>query len=440
MITGFKTPSCRGLHLLAWLVSSALSMQAQTLQRKAPAPSPPPPQVVAPPLAAKPPAAVAQLNSGAINTAVRTEPTAVTFGSVFSGDSQRATVKVVAPRDGKVTITLVPNSPFSIAEVKVFGIPKSPSILPNPTQAPKQASGSQVMATGHGAAPAVASSFSLSLLATCSSPPFSVPVWEGNQVVISLVFAPKLDLLSGPAVGDHKATLLIDGEMWKSAARVSGRFEGLKIGFIAVMATPDVVVYPDKVGNLLEAALTLTNPDKQPATAQISAQQLPPGFKLAALSAMVPAGQTRKVPLLFPVSSAMKEGAQQQAALTVTCAGLTKTVPFTFSVYPSSKQFHSTGSDGLEWEFWMTISPSGHTAYAYAVKNPNVMVGRRFMFEIQWRGTRLNTMGNDVGNYFPGKQGNLSTYGWSIQNNTVRDHYVEMLQEPPNVTLTYKNE
>ena len=439
MTTGFNAPVKRGLLSLAWLVASALPSQAQAVQRKAPAPTPPPPQVVAPLPAAKPPANVVQLNSGAIST-VQAEPTTVTFGSVFSGDSQRATVKVVSPRDGKVTITLVPNSPFTIAEVKVLGIPQSPAIRPSPTQVQKQTSGSQVMATAHGAAPAVASSFSLSLLATCSSPPFSVPVREGNQVVISLVFAPKLDLVSGPAVGEHKTTLVIDGGMWKSAARVSGRFEGLKIGFIAVMATPDVVVYSDKVGTLLEAALTLTNPDKQPATAQISAQQLPPGFKLAALSAMVPAGQTRKVPLLFPVSSAMKEGAQQQAALTVTCAGMTKTVPLTFSVYPSSKQFHSTGSDGLEWEFWMTISPSGHTAYAYAVKNPNVMVGRRFMFEIRWRGTRLNTMGNDVGNYFPGKQGNLSTYGWSIQNNTVRDHYVEMLQEPPGVTLTYQNE
>ena len=382
---------------------------------------------------------VAVLNSGAINTAVVASPMAVNFGSVFSGDSRSSVVKVVSPRDGNVTVALAPNSPFRIVDVKVFGMVETKSAGATSNKALKQPSTPQLKATGPSAAPTLVSNFSRSLLATSTSAPFTLAAREGNELVVSLVFAPKFDLMNGPPVGDHNTTLAINGGLWKTSVPVSGRFEGLKIGLIAVMSNPDVTVFTGRTGALSDVELVLINADKQPVSAQISAKQLPPGFALAQLNVQIPAGQTRKVTLPVTASNAMHEGAQQPAELTVSYSGTVKTVPFTFSVYPPEKQIHYSGKDGLEWEFWMTISPTGHTYYAYQVKNPNYLLNRRFMFEVRWKGTRLNTMGNNIGNHFPGKQGDFVPYAWSIQNNVVRDNYVQMLQDAPTVSMRYEN-
>ena len=217
-------------------------------------------------------------------------------------------------------------------------------------------------------------------------------------------------MFNGLPVGDHNTTLALDGGMWKTSVPVSGRFEGLKIGLIAVMSNPDVVEFMGKTGAVSDAELVLINADKQTVSAQISAKQLPPGFAMTQVNVQIPAGQTVKVTLPITVSTAMIEGAQQTAELTVSYSGTTKTVPFTFSVYPSSKQLSYSGEDGLEWKFLMTITPTGHTYYAYQVKNPNYLLNRRFMFEVRWRGKRLNTMGNNIGNHFPGKKGDFVPY------------------------------
>ncbi len=459
MTVRFDPPIRQGLLSAAWLLPllCSLPLGAQVMQRKVPAPATAPPQVVQPGPIVKPPspnaggvqqgpqagqsaAGVAALNSGAI-AAGQAVPASVPFGRLFSGDRRQVEVKVVAPREGRVTVAVTPNSPFTLAEVKVFGLPVGPSMRPVPNQAPKPTTGSQRMAApGSGAAPAMAFNVSKSLLATFTSAPFSVLAREGNELVVTLVFAPKLDLVNGPPVGDHQATLTLDGGMWKTAVPVSGRFEGLKIGMIAVMANRDVVAYSGKLGALSGADLVLTNAEKQPVVAQITAKTLPAGFAMAQVNVQVPGGQTLTVPLPIRISPAMQEGIQQAAELTVAYSGKTKPVPFTFSVYTPLKQFKFAGEDGLIWEFWMTIDPSGHTSYAYYVTNPNMLVNRRFMFEVKWKGQRLNTMGNDIGNTLPGgKSGDRVPYSWSIQNNMVRDHYVEMLQVLPTVTMTYEN-
>ena len=222
---------------------------------------------------------VAALNSGAINTAVAATPMAVNFGGVFSGDSQRATVRLVSPRDGKVMVALAPNSPFSITAVKVFGMAETKLSGQALTLAPKDAPALQSKAAaGKNAAPSVASSFSHKLLATASNAPFSVPVHDGNEIIVSLVFAPKFDLVNGPPVGDHNATLAINGGLWNATIPVSGRFEGLKIGIVAVMSNPDVAVFTDKTGAITEAELVLTNTEKQPVTVDVNSKRLPPGF------------------------------------------------------------------------------------------------------------------------------------------------------------------
>ena len=443
----------------AWLLPlvSVLPLRAQALQRKVPAPATAPPQVVQPGPTVKPPSpnagvvhqgsqvgppasGTATLNGGAI-AAGQAVPASVPFGRLFSGDRRQVEVKVVAPREGNVVISLAPNSPFTLAEVKVFGLPNGPSARPVPNQAQRQTTGSQILAgPGSGAAPAMHANASKTLLATLTSAPFSVLAREGNELVVTLVFAPKLDLVNGPPVGDHQATLTLDGGLWKASVPVSGRFEGLKIGMIAVMANRDVVAYSGKLGALSGADLVLTNAEKQPVVAQITVKTLPVGFAMAQLNVQVPGGQTLTVPLPIKISPAMQEGIQQAAELTVAYSGKTKAVPFTLSVYPPSKQIHFAGEDGLIWEFWITLSSTGRTTYAYRVKNPNMMLNRRFMFEAKWNGVRLNTMGNDIGNTLPGgKRGDDIPYSWSIQNNVVRDHYVEMLQIPPTVTMTYEN-
>ena len=445
MTLRLEPPARRSLLSIAWLLPMlwVLPLGAQAMQRKVPAPAAPPPPVVQqlPPAKAPAPAAsVAGLNIGAI-AAGQAVPASVPFGRLFSGDSRQVEVKVVAPREGRVTVAVEPNSPFTLTEVKVFGLPAGLSPRPAPTQASRQTTGSQTLAgPGSSAAPAMSANVSKTLLATLTGAPFSVLAREGNELVVTLVFAPKLDLVNGPFVGDHQATLTLDGGMWKTSVLVSGRFEGLKIGMIAVMSDRDVVAYSGKLGALSGAELVLTNAEKQPVVAQITAKTLPAGFAMAQVNVQVQGGQTRNVPLPVFLSPAIQEGIQQAAELTVSYSGKTKTVPFTFSVYPPSKQFKFAGEDGLIWEFAVTISPTGKTSYAYYVTNPNMLLNRRFMFEVKWKGVRLNTMGNDIGNTLPGgKSGDRVPYFWSIQNNVVRDNYVQMLQVPPTVTMTYEN-
>ena len=330
MTVRFDPSLRRGLLFAIWLVLLAcfLPLGAQSMQRKLPPPAPvvqpkaPTPAAAAAvqsgPPSSPPAASVAALNSGAI-AAGQAEPASVNFGRLFSGDRRQVEVKVMAPREGRVTIAVAPNSPFTLAEVKVFGLPAAPSPRPAPSQAQRQATGSQMMASpGAGAAPAMIANVSRTLLATATSAPFAVLAREGNELVVTLVFAPKLDLVNGPFVGDHQASLTLDGGMWKTSVPVSGRFEGLKIGMIAVMSNPDVVVFSSKLGALLGAELVLTNAEKQPVVAQITAKKLPAGFALAQVNVQVPGGQTSNVHLPVFVSPAMQEGIQQAAELTVT--------------------------------------------------------------------------------------------------------------------------
>ena len=436
----------QGLLSAAWLISmlGVLPLGAQTMQRKVPAPAAAPTQVVQPGPSVKPPSpnvgGVAALNSGAI-AAGQAVPASVPFGRLFSGDHRQVEVKVVAPREGRVTVAVTPNSPFTLAEVKVLGLPVGPSMRPVPNQAAKPTTGSQRMAApGSGAAPAMVFNVSKTLLATFTSAPFSIPVREGNELVVTLVFAPKLDLVNGPYVGDHQATLTLDGGLWKTSVPISGRFEGLKIGMIAVMSNPDVVAYSGKLGALSGAELVLTNAEKQPVVAQITAKILPAGFAMAQVNVQVPGGQTSTVPLPIRISPAMQEGAQQTAELTVAYSGKTKTVPFTFSVYPPMKQFRFEGEDGVKWAFWIVIHPSGNTDFGMNVTNPNFLMNRKVVFDVKWKGIHLYSAVIDVGTRAQsGPNGYDQFTHWTIPIALVRDHYVEMLQVPPTVTMTYEN-
>ncbi len=383
---------------------------------------------------------VAALNSGAINTAVVAEPMTVNFGSVFSGDSRRAVVRVVSPRDGKVTVALAPNSPFSIADVKVFGMAETKSAGATSNQMLKKSPApQQLKAAGPSAAPTLVSNFSRSLLATSASAPFTVATREGNELVVSLVFAPKFDLFNGLPVGGHNTTLAFDGGMWKTSVPVSGRFEGLKIGLIAVMSNSDIIEFTGKTGAVSDAELVLTNADKQAVSAQISAKQLPPGFAMSQVNVQIPAGQTAKVTLPITASTAMVKGAQQTAELTVSYSGTTKTVPFTFSVYPPDKEFQFSGEDGLEWEFGMRYSNTGLNYYQYRVTNMNYIAGREYTFTIRWKGMSVRVMQGAVGVKLTANNHNVMTFANYYQDDVVRDNYVQMLQEAPTVTMTYVN-
>lgn len=455
MITLLQSTIRRGSVLAALLLPLVWSMPltAQAMQRKVPAPAPAPTQVVAAPAPTRvptppqlpspqtPTTGMAGLNSGATNTAVQAVPAFVPFGRLFSGDSRRATVKVVAPREGKVSITLAPGAPFSISDVQVFGLPVGPSMRPAPNQVPKPTTGSQRMAgPGASAAPVMATSFSSTLLGTYTSAPYSILVREGNELVVTLIFAPKLDLVNGPYVGDHQATLTLDGGLWKTTIPVSGRFEGLKIGMIAVMADRDVVAFSGKLGALSGADLVLTNAEKQPVVAQVTATTLPAGFAMTQVNVQVPGGQTRTVPLPIRISPTMQEGAQQAAELTVAYSGKTKPVPFTFSVYPPMKKFSFEGEDGVKWAFWIVIHPSGSTDFGMNVMNPNFLMNRKVVFDAKWKGIKLYSAVIDVGSRVQnGPNGYDQFTHWTMPIALVRDHYVEMLQVPPTVTMTYEN-
>ena len=435
----------RGLWFAAWLLPLffALPLAAQVMQRQLPAPAAAPPPVLQqlPPAKAPVPAAgVATLNSGAI-AAVTAVPASVPFGRLFSGEHRQVEVKVVAPRDGRVTVAVTPNSPFTLAEVKVFGLPTTPSARPAPNQAQRQTPGSQMLAApGSKAAPAMNANVSKTLLATVTRAPFSFPAREGNELVVTLVFAPKLDLVNGPFVGDHQATLTLDGGLWKASVPVSGRFEGLQIGMIAVMANPDVVAFSGTLGALPGAELVLTNAEQQPVVAQITAKNLPSGFAMAQVNVQVPGGQTRTVPLPIKVSPAMQEGIQQAAELTVAYSGKTKPVPFTFSVYPPMKQFRFEGEDGVKWTFWIVIHPSGSTDFGMNVTNPNFLMNRKVVFDTKWKGIPLYSAVIDVGTRAQnGPNGYDQFTHWTLPIPLVRDHYVEMLQVPPTISMTYEN-
>lgn len=440
-----------GCRSLIAMLLCTLPLGAQAMQRKVPAPVAAPTQVVAAPPptraptppqlppAQAPPPSMAGLNSGVITTTVVAEPAAIAFGSVFSGDSRQAKVKVVAPRDGKVAVSLDARAPFRIAEVQVFGMPVAPSMRPVPNQLPGQTTGSQMMAgRTSGNSPALNTNASKSLLATFTSAPFAIPIREGNELVVTLVFAPKLDLVNGPPVGNHQATLAVDGGLWKVPVPISGRFEGLKIGIVAVLSNPDVVVFSGKLGALSGAELVLTNAEKQPVVARIAAKTLPPGFALAQLDIQVPGGQTRTIPLPVTVSPTMHEGAQQSAELTVTTSGKVKAVPFTFSVYPPFKQFRFEGEDSVKWTFWIAIEPSGKTKFGMYAMNPNYVFTRLVDFHVKWKGAHMYTATTSLGkrNF----DDYLQTKNWTLSMiPLVRDHYVEMLSVPLTVEMTYEN-
>ena len=208
-------------------------------------------------------------------------PQVLATGSLYDGQTRRGTVRIAAPKEGTVTASLPPKTPFRIVKIgAATGVFQRVNIA--------------VSISGQPVTPQVAD------LAT--SPPFTIPVRSGQDILVTVEFAPHFDLFSGTYVGNHQTALDIIGSNWFASVPVSGRFEGIRIGVLPSLESSEIDIvnteFADaRCGYAIPQALTLSNAEQRPHQVSITPDNFPDQFSFTPFTVSLGPGQTQKVGL-----------------------------------------------------------------------------------------------------------------------------------------------
>jgi hypothetical protein len=370
-------------------------------------------------------------------------PATLNFGSLWSGDRRKLSATVQLRDDapaGEFTASLssTPGPVFRIVQVQVYGAPSRGtvrSIAPIGQGAERQEPAARSQKPKSVVQPTAQLASTGTLLASSTTPPFTLTAKGGDRIVVMVESSPVLNLLNGPTAGTYEAKLQLSAKSWNAAIPVAEMFNGLKIGVIPTLDTYDPLVYVPEAytpgeKTTVTVGMTLVNTDKSAHTVAISANGLPSGFSLAPQHAVVGAGKTVKLSVPFIVTWGIEQG-EKKANLEVSYEGGKKTIVFGFNVIPSVKMFNYSGTDKVDWQVFLTVHSNGKYEVGWHVNNDNVAFARQFMFDISWN--NQISFGKPVGHV-----GRVSTSDdhYELGNSMIQGSYPEILQMPPTVRFT----
>jgi len=370
-------------------------------------------------------------------------PATLNFGSLWSGDRRKLSANVQLRDDtpaGEFTASLssTPGPVFRIVQVQVYGTPSRgtvQSMAPIGRGAERQAPAARSQGPKAVVQPTAQLASSRTLLASSTTPPFTLAAKGGDRIVVMVESSPVLNLFNGPTAGTYEAKLQLSAKSWSAAIPVAETFNGLKTGVIPTLDTYDPVVYVPEAytpgdKTTVSVGMTLVNTDKSAHSVAISANGLPSGFSLVPQREVVGAGKTVKLIIPFTVTWGIEEG-EKKADLEVSYEGGKKTIVFGFNVIPSVKMFYYSGSDKVDWQLFLTVHSNGKYDVSWHVNNDNVAFARQFMFDISWN--NQISLGKPVGHV---DRVSTSDDTYKLGNSMIQVSYPEIIQMPPTVSFT----
>lgn len=275
-------------------------------------------------------------------------PKQLALGSIWDGQTPRAQVRIVASRDGGVTVSLAKPRPFRIVEVRASSgvlrrVAATTSSVTVVNQEPTQSR---------------------------TQPPWTLNLKAGQDVLVTVEFAPHFDLFSGDSAGQYATTLEVYGDQWFAQVPVSGFFNGIRIGMVPILDSYQIdIINPFPFNSTNDCAmpipqgLTLSNADQQAHTVVVEASRFPGQFSMAPVTVVVPARATQHVSLpivLHCLTQTTTNSNQFDLNLTIKYDGQQRSTSFALGVYPYMYRWTADGKLGsCKYSSTFTAEPDG---------------------------------------------------------------------------------
>jgi hypothetical protein len=286
------------------------------------------------------------LRPGAVTPTLRVNdftPQQLALGSIWDGQTARGVVRIASLFEGLVTASLPPNTPFRIVGVAAATglLQRNSAMLSAVTATPQQVT---VTATN----------------------PFSAYARAGQEVLVTVEFAPHFDLFSQTA-GNYRTTLSVSGQNWFASVPVSGLFNGIKLGVIPALDAYqlDVINPLDPTGTQcavpIPQGVKLINVDQQSHTVLIEPAAFPGQFSMSPVTVTIPPGATQHVQLAITLHCLIARDSREfQLNLKITYEGQQRSTSFTLVIYPYMYMWQADGTlGGCQYASTFTAYPDG---------------------------------------------------------------------------------
>lgn len=321
-------------------------------------------------------------------------PQVLAMGSLYDGQTRRGTVRIAAPKEGTVTASLPPKTPFRIVKIGA-----ATGVFQKVTAA--------VSISGQVVTPQVAD------LAT--SPPFTIPVRSGQDVLVTVEFVPHFDLFSGTFVGNHQTALDIIGPNWFASVPASGRFEGIRIGVVPALESSEIDIvnteFADaRCGYAIPQALTLSNAEQRPHQVSIVPDNFPDQFSFTPFTVSLGPGQTQKVALPIKLHCVSNEPYIKTfyLGLKVRYETVERKPGFTVRVIPPTYAWQKKGELGsCSYHMELYIMSNGYRDLFGAAFNNNLVFPRGYELAVYMVGGKIG----EINLSLPANESRTNRYG-----------------------------
>lgn len=305
-------------------------------------------------------------------------PSKLSLGSLYDGQTRRATLRIASPREGTVTASLPPNKAFRIVEIAAAsGILDLIRLTTTMTGVVQPVTERKVYRT--------------------TKPPFTVSARAGQDILITVEFVPKFNIFSGTPVGNHQTTLEISGKSWVASVPVSGRFEGIRIGVLPYLENSEVTIvnteFADKrCGYAIPQVLILSNAEQIVHQVTITPDNFPDQFSFNPLTLTLAPGETKKVPLTIKLHCISDYVLVRNFYLPfkISYANQERQTGFTVNVIPSHYAWKKKGELGsCDYHIELYILPNGYRDLFAAAFNNNLVFPRNFELSVFFAGGKI---------------------------------------------------
>lgn len=343
-------------------------------------------------------------------------PQQLALGSIWDGQTARSVVRITALFEGLVTASLPPNTPFRIVQVAAATglFQRSSAALSAVTATPQQ-------------------------VTVTASNPFAAYAKAGQDVLVTVEFAPHFDLFSQPA-GIYQTTLNVSGHNWFASVPVSGLFNGLKLGVIPALDAyqMDVINPPDLSGGNqcavpIPQSVKLTNVDQQSHTVLVEPAAFPGQFSMLPATVTVQPGATQYMPLAITLHCLSAQYSREfQLNLKITYEGQQRSTSFTLVIYPYMYMWEADGTlGGCQYASTFTAYSDGQFHL--------LVTGISSTIETQEFEYRFYLLGNPVAQLIlslNSEFGKGTQQGYGFRQPGLAEHYTNLFdQSKPDVRL-----
>lgn len=344
-------------------------------------------------------------------------PKQLALGSIWDGQKPRASVRIIASREGPVTVSLAKPRPFRIVEMHA-----SSGVL-------RRMAAKLQTATVVNSVPAQSR----------TQPPWTVVAQSGQDVLVTVEFAPHFDLFSGDSAGQYRTTLDVYGDRWSAQVPVSGYFNGIKIGMVPMLDSYQVDVInpfafasPHDCAMQIPQGLTLSNADQQAHTVVVEASGFPGQFSMGPITVTIPGRATQHVPLPIILHCLTQISSNRfELNLKITYDGQERSTGFVLGVYPYIYRWQADGNLGsCKYTSTFTAHPDGQFNLMVSVSASSVG-SREFDYAFYLLGNPVAQLQLYPGGVFA--SGTQKSYGFRQPGLAV--HYESLFEQRADVRL-----